>query len=120
MTEERHVGPVKVENYRAFLVDQYRAPSKGGNTRAWHRHSFVVEGATYSFLALGSRKWVYAGDEVEFDWEWDESKRYRNVITDSLVTRDRHGRSIVRGDRGDKKWRSAPPRMPASRREQRD
>ena len=120
MTKESKIGPIKVKNYRTFLVDKYRPPSKGGNTRAWHRHSFEVDGATYSYLALGSRKWVYASDTVEFIWSWDATGKYRNVVTSSMATLDKNGKHVVRGERGTKKWRTAPTRMPASKREQRD
>lgn len=120
MKQMEKVGPAPVENYRVFLVDQYRPPSKGGNTRAWHQHSFEIGDARYSFLALGAKKWVFARDTVEFEWEWDETSKYRNVVSETLRTCDHNGRPVVRGERGGKKWRAAPPRMPASRREQRD
>lgn len=120
MAKDSKIGPIKVENYGTFLVDKYRPPSKGGNTRAWHRHSFDVDGATYSFLALGSKKWVFASDTVEFIWIWDKTGKYRNVLTNSVVTLNKAGKPVVRGERGSKEWRSAETRMPASKRETRD
>ena len=121
MTGKRHkIGPVKVVNYRTYLVEPYRPPSRGGNTRAWHQHSFEIDEERYSFLALGTKKGVFAADTVEFEWYWDDTGRYRNVDPSTIQTIDANGQAIVRGERGSKKWRSAPPRMPGSRREQRD
>lgn len=109
-----------VDEYRAFLVDKYRPPSRGGNTRAQHQHTMIIAGERYSFLALGARKWVYANERVSFDWEWDKTKQYRNVDRRSVVAWDKNGNAVIRGNRGWKKWRTAETRMPASRREQRD
>lgn len=108
------------EHYGAYLKDKSRPPSRGGNTRAWHQHVLTIGGERYSFLALGARKWVFAGDTVSFDWEFDSSGKYRNVVLETFVTLDRNGKRCVRGDRGAKRWRTAETRLPASRREQRD
>lgn len=108
------------ESYQTFLKDKYRPPSQGGNTRAWHQHVLTIDGEKYSFLALGAQKWVFANDTVSFDWEWDKTERYRNVLVKSLVTKAKHGNPVVRGNRGSKSWRTAEARMPASQREQRD
>ncbi len=120
MTDQTHIGPVHAVNYRTFLVDKYRPPSRGGNTRAWHRHSIEVDGNTYSFLALGSKKWIFVNDTVEFDWEWSECNKFQNIVPSSVTTRDKDGNTVVRGERGGKKWRTSSTRLPASRREQRD
>ena len=56
-----------VQNYRTVLTDKYRPPSKGGNTRAWHRHSLTINDESYSFWALGAKRWVYASDTVTFE-----------------------------------------------------
>jgi hypothetical protein len=109
-----------VEQYRTFLKDKHRPPSKGGNTRAWHLHVLKIAGETYSFLALGARKWVFAGDTITFDWEWDQSSKYRNIVQDSMTTWDKNGKPVARGDRGSKPWRIAETRLPVSRREWRD
>ena len=109
-----------IEAYSSALVDKYRPPSKGGNTRAWHVHFLTIGGERYSFRALGTRQWVFAKDTVSFDWDWDETKRYRNIAPESIVTVDKNGKAVRRGIRGEKPWRSADARMPASRREQRD
>lgn len=117
---QHRIGPTKIESYSARLIEPYRPPSKGGNTRAWHRHAFQVDGHWYSFVALGAKKWIYATDDVEFVWSWDDSGKYRNVDPDTIRTMSKNGEPVVRGERGSKKWRTAPARMPASRREQRD
>jgi len=106
--------------YHKSLVEQYRPPSRGGNTKAWHQHTLIIDGERYSFLALGTRQWVYATDSVSFEWSWDETKQYRNVNRDTLRAWDKDGMPVVRGERGTKPWRTAAARLPASRREQRD
>jgi hypothetical protein len=109
-----------VEHYGAYLKDKYRPPSKGGNTGAWHQHVLTIGGEKYSFLARGSRKWVFASDLVSFEWDWDETKQYRNIKPETVVAKDKGGKLVRRGDRTSKPWRTAETRMPASRREQRD
>jgi hypothetical protein len=72
-------------------------------------------------LARGAHRWVFSGDTVSFDWEFDATKTYRNILTKTLKTRDGRGSPVVRGDRTIKqRWRTTPARMPGSRREQRD
>lgn len=107
-------------DYRAYLAEKSRPPSKGGNTRAWHRHVLTIDGQRYSFLALGARKWAYAGDAVSFTWSWDPSRQFRNIDADSVVVEDKAGKRVVRGERGSKKWRTADTRLPARRREWKD
>ncbi|HEV2897360.1 MAG TPA: hypothetical protein VGX71_05865 [Pseudaminobacter sp.] len=109
-----------VDDYGSYLKDKYRPPSRGGNARAWHQHVLTIGGEKYSFLGLGARKWIYSSDTVSFDWDWDESGRYRNVAPGSVETYDKTGKPVTRGDRGEKPWRTADARMPASQREQRD
>lgn len=109
-----------VDSYGAYLKDRHRPPSRGGNTKAWHQHVLTIAGEKYSFLALGARKWVFASDTVSFDWDWDETKQYRNVDSKTLIAFDKAGKPVSRGIQGTKPWRTAPTRMPASRREQRD
>jgi hypothetical protein len=94
-----------VQKYTAFLKDKHRPPSKGGNTRAWHQHALIVDGERYSFLALGAKKWVYASDTVTFDWEWDNTRQYRNIEAASVRAFDNEGKPVVRGLRGDKENR---------------
>lgn len=124
MTKDKstnHIERATVEDYKAFLFEPSRPPSKGGNTSALHRHRFRIDGETYSFLARGSRRWVFAGDVVSFDWTFDATGTYRNVKTETLETWDKNGKFVERGDRRKKqKLRTATSRMPASRREQRD
>ncbi|TNC16420.1 hypothetical protein FF100_04020 [Methylobacterium terricola] len=118
MTER--VEKCAFETYQAFLKDKYRPPSKGGNTKAWHQHVIKVGDENYSFLALGAAKWAYAGDLISFEWEWDQSQKYRNITTETFRAWNKKGESVVRGNRGSKPWRTADTRLPASRREQRD
>jgi hypothetical protein len=108
---------VPYESYKAYLKDKSRPPSKGGNTGAWHQHVLRVGGHTYSFLALGAAKWAYTGELVSFEWDWDPSRQYRNVKSETFLAWDKKGELIRRGDRGSKPWRVADARMPASRRD---
>jgi hypothetical protein len=110
-----HVEQAQVDDYRAYLKDKYRPPSKGGNTGAWHQHVLKIGGETYSFLAAHAGKFVYKGETVSFDWEWDETKRFRNVAIDSVVAHKRDGSPVTRGSRGGKAWRTAENRLPARR-----
>lgn len=109
-----------VERYRAYLKDKYRPPSKGGNTGAWHQHVLRIDGENYSFLAAHAGKFVFKGETVSFDWDWDETKRFRNVVADSVVAHGRDGSPVVRGSRGGKAWRTAETRLPARRSEWKD
>ena len=105
--------------YELFLRESSRPPSKGGNTKALHAHFLTIDGVVYSFLALGSQKWVYKSDSVSFEYEINGG--YNNIIKDTLVAFDKSGTFIVRGNREFKpKLRTAIARSPASRREQRD
>jgi len=109
----------QIEAYRTYLKEPYRPPSKGGNTRALHSHVLVIDGQNYSFLALGSQRWVFKSDTVSFTFE--ASNGYNNIATETLTTLAPNGQSIVRGNREYKaKLRTAVSRMPGSRREQRD
>jgi hypothetical protein len=56
----------------------------------------VINGLNYSLLAHGWRQLVWMEDTVSFDWDWDESKRYRNIKKETLVVRDGKGRAVVR------------------------
>lgn len=109
----------KITGYWMFLRENYRPPSKGGNTKALHSHVLEIEGKKYSFFALGSQQWVFKLDTVSFEYEVKDS--YNNIITDSIVTTDQKGNVVIRGNRGTKsQLRTAETRFPASRREQRD
>ena len=78
-----------------------------------------MSGQQFSFLALGSQRWVFKRDVVSFDYEMNGT--YRNIVPISLRTVDAKGREVVRGNRGWKlQLRSAPARLPASRRERQD
>lgn len=108
------------DDYQAYLQEPHRAPSRGGNTSALHSHVLVIAGEKYSFLARGSKKWVYKSDRVSFEYIIKDGK-YRNIVKSTVETIDKDGIAVVRGDRTWKQTlRSTPSRMPASRREQRD
>lgn len=107
-------------DYLTFLQEYSRPPLRGGNTSALHVHTMIIEGQKYSFFARGARQWVYKGDTVSFSYRVTE-KGYRNVLRGTIVTQDKAGRPVVRGDRRAKPvLRSTPAKMPGSRREQRD
>ena len=106
----------KIEHYGKYLQEKNRPPSKGGNTKALHSHVLTINGENYSFLALGSQQWVFKTDLVSFEYEIKGI--YNNIIKESLVTIDKLGNTVVRGNRGYKKQlRTADTRMPVSRRE---
>lgn len=109
----------RVTAYQKFLKENHRPPSRGGNTNALHSHVLEIEGEKYSFLALGAQQWVFKEDTVSFEYEIKDG--YKNIVKETLVTIDRHGQTVVRGNRGFKKTlRTAVTRLPGSRREQRD
>ncbi len=113
------VENANIEDYKTFLVEYSRPPSKGGNTSAMHSHAFWIDGQKYSFLARGARKFVFKDDTVSFDYYVTEDG-YRNILRHSIVCRDKNGKTVLRGDRRNKaQLRSAPTRLPGSRREQR-
>jgi hypothetical protein len=95
-------------------------PSGGGNKRAWHRHVITKAGEKYSFLAAWSGKFAYKGETVSFELEWDETGKYRNIDRTTIIAWTADGKGILRGDRGDKVWRTADTRAPARRREWKD
>jgi hypothetical protein len=116
----QRVENAKIDHYGAYLKENSRPPSRGGNTRAWHQHVIKIGDVSYSWLGLGSKKWIYASDTVSFTWSFDPSGKYRNVDPESIEVRDKDGNPALRGERGSKKWRTATTRAPVSRREWRD
>lgn len=109
----------KIDDYKVFLREKYRPPSKGGNTSALHSHVLYIDGEKYSFLALGSQQWVYKSDTVSFKFEIKND--YKNILRETLVVIDSSGNHVLRGNRGYKtQLRTSDARMPVSRREQRD
>jgi hypothetical protein len=109
-----------IENYTTYLNEPYRPPSRGGNTGAWHQHAIKIDGERYSFEALGSKKWVFARDTVSFDWEWDASGKYRNILDATIQVRDKAGKPVTRGERGSKPRRTASSRAPGRSSELKD
>ena len=88
----------KITEYKLFLQENSRPPSKGGNTGALHSHTLEIEGEKYSFLALGSQQWVFKSDTVSFEYEVKEA--YKNIAKETIMTLDRMGQPVVRGNRG--------------------
>ena len=116
MESSLQIDNVKIDSYQKFLNEKSRPPSKGGNTNALHSHVLYIKGEKYSFLALGSQQWVFKSDLVSFEYELKGS--YKNIINGTLVTIDKSGNEVVRGNRGYKRQlRTADTRMPVSRRE---
>ncbi len=110
------IEKAKIEDYQKYLSEKSRPPSKGGNTKALHSHVLVIDGEKYSFLALGSQQWVFKTDLVSFEYELNG--QYKNIKKETLVTIDKNGKEVVRGNRGFKEQlRTADTRMPVSRRE---
>lgn len=109
-----------VDSYTTILKEFSRPPSQGGNTRALHLHVLKIGEHSYTFFALGTKKWVFKADKVSFSYRLVDGK-YRNVLRDSIQVKDSKGEIVVRGNRGRKATlRTAPARMPGSRREQRE
>ncbi|MCZ4292054.1 hypothetical protein [Hoeflea alexandrii] len=106
-----------LENYGVYLKDKSRPPSRGGNKRAWYQHVMVISGEKYSFLAAWSGKFVFKGETVSFDWEWDETHKYRNADAASVLAWTADGKQRRRGERGSKIWRTADTRPPGRRSE---
>ena len=105
-----------IEDYQKYLNENSRPPSKGGNTKALHSHVLIIDGEKYSFLALGSQQWVFKTDLVSFEYELNG--QYKNIIKETLITIDKSGDEVARGNRGFKKQlRTSDTRMPVSRRE---
>ena len=110
---------IKIDSYTLRLIENYRPPSKGGNTSALHQHFIEVENEKYSFRALGSQQWIFKSDSVSFEYEINDG--YKNVIVATITTIDKNGKVVVRGNRDYKPvLRTAQTRMPVSLREQRD
>ena len=106
----------KIDIYQIYLKENSRPPSKGGNTKALHSHIITIDKEKYSFLAFGSKQWVFKVDLVSFEYELKD--QYKNIIPETLVTIDKSGNEVIRGLRDfNKKLRSAGTRMPVSRRE---
>ena len=112
-----HVDRASIDHYGVYLKDKYRPPSRGGNTRAWHQHVLTIAGERYSFLAPWSGKFVYKGETVSFEWEWDDTMTYRHVDVTSVMATTSAGSAVWRGERGTKQWRTADTRPPGRRSE---
>ncbi len=109
----------KIENYTTILKEKSRPPSKGGNTKARHSHAIFIDNVMYTFLVFGSQQWAYKTDTVSFEYDVVDDK-YNNIKKETLVTVDKNGDPVVRGNRGSKKLRTADTRLPARRSEWKD
>nr|DAZ31452.1 MAG TPA: hypothetical protein [Caudoviricetes sp.] len=113
------VSNKKISSYEKILTEKSRPPSKGGNSKARHTHIITIDGERFSFIAFDSKQWIFKTDTVNFEYE--NNNGYKNIIPQSIVTTDKDGKRIVRGNRGyTKKLRTADTRLPGSRRECRD
>lgn len=118
-------GRWKLENmpiqaYRTFLHEKYRPPSRGGNTSALHLHVLMIDGVEYAFFARGGRRWAYKDDRISFFYRTTPHGR-RNILRETIVTVDKNGMKVCRGDRRIKTaLRTAPTRLPARRRDWKD
>lgn len=90
------------EAYETFLIEAYRPPSKGGNTKALHTHRMLIDDNWYSFYALGQKKFVFKTDTVSFGYIITKNG-YRNVKKMTIITRDAKGKLVWRGNLGYKK-----------------
>lgn len=113
------ITDAKIDNYTTILTEKNRPPSKGCNTKARHSHAIFINNAKYSFLALGSQQWVFKADTVSFEYDVVDDK-YNNIKIETLVTVDKSGNEVVRGNRATKKLRTADTRLPARRSEWKD
>jgi hypothetical protein len=110
----------RISDYKTFLVEFSRPPSKGGNTSAMHAHTVWIGDRKFSFWARGARKFIFKEDEASFDYVETEDG-YFNILPHTIFCRDAKGKTVRRGDRRPKtKLRTAPTRLPGSRREARD
>lgn len=108
---------VQISDYKTFLVEYSRPPSKGGNTSAMHAHTIWVEDRKFSFWARGARKFIFKSDQASFEY-YETEDGYLNILPKTIVCKDANGKVVHRGDRRSKpKLRSAPTRLPGSRRE---
>ena len=96
------VGEVPLSAFEEYprpsLVETHRPPSRGGNTRALHRHALRIDGVWYSWRALGGRKWAHKGDQVAFRFK-TTSGGHRHVIKRTFRAVDSSGKEVARGNR---------------------
>ena len=115
--DTRRLENVQVTDYKTFLYEHSRPPSRGGNTSAIHTHSFRVGDRKFGFFARGSKKFIFAKDLASFDY-YETDEGYLNVLRWTIICRDAKGKRVIRGDRRLKeKLRSAPTRLPGPRRD---
>ena len=101
------INGANITKYETFLIEAYRPPSRGGNTKALHSHRMLIDGNWYSFFALGSKKFVFKTDTVRFEYV-KTPEGYLNVKKPTIVTKDAKGKMVHRGDRRFKKQLRSP------------
>jgi hypothetical protein len=115
--EVHHLEGVTIDDYKTFLPEPSRPPSRGGNTSALHSHAVFIGDRKFTFLARGAKKWIFKTDTASFSYR-RTPEGYLNILKKTVRTVDMTGAEVVRGDCGWKaKLRTSPGRMPGSRRE---
>ena len=79
------VDKTTCESYETYLAENYRSPSRGGNSKAWHSHVLIIGGDKYSFQAAHRGKFVHKNETVSFEWQWDPSGKYRNIDRNTVI-----------------------------------
>lgn len=106
------VSGAQIAEYKAYLNEHHRSKSKKGNSKAEHRHSFSIEGVTYSFFAPGWVQWAHVSDRISFNWKYDKTGKWRNIVRDTIKVIDKDGKPVTRGSRDfTKPKRTAPYKM---------
>ena len=95
---------VKITDYRTRAMERRKGGS-GDSAKILHSHSFMVDGIEYTFLAKGHTQWIFKTDTVTFEYYTNEVKGrvYNNLVKSSLVTKDKNGETVIRGDRSYKR-----------------
>lgn len=98
------VSNAKISEYRTRPVERTK-PGSGDSAKILHSHTIVVGGEEYTFLAKGHRKWAFKTDTISFDYNSKmlNGKTYNNIVKSSLVTYNKEGEEVIRGDRSYKK-----------------
>ena len=95
---------VKITDYTTRAVERRKGGS-GDSAKILHSHTFRVKGVPYTFLAKGHTQWIFKTDTVTFEYYEKEvnGRIYKNLVKSSLITVDKTGEEVVRGDRSFKK-----------------
>jgi hypothetical protein len=79
------------------VVSSYETMDLYGSPAALHK--LVIAGQTYHLVSPTRRKWVFKGDTINFDYEWDEGSKKRHILGQSVTAYDRSGAPVTRGSR---------------------